>query len=129
MEKLIKSFGESQKPVTLYMDDIEKIIEIFEQVSKEVEISTTDYVIHDVNQLSELKQEFLTELDISIIEPHIALHLKPDSTWLYMNKDDLLSRGIFEKIKQILLKNKRPFSWLLQSFVILAVFFTISFFH
>ena len=117
MEKLIKPFGESQKPVILYMDDIDKIVEIIGQASQKVEISTEDYVIQDLKQLSELKHEFLNELNISIREPYVSLNMKPDIIFLYIGKDDLLSRGLFENIKKILLQNRRPFSWLLQNYI------------
>ncbi|MGA2504299.1 MAG: hypothetical protein ABSG01_09440 [Anaerolineales bacterium] len=122
MEKLLKDVSASFEPSVLYLDDIEHIIEIFKEASDKVNISTADYAIEDLNQLSKLKYESLNELNISIDNPHLSLHLKPDYLMLFTSKNDLLSIGLFEKIKAFLLKKRRPFIWLINNFVLWSIF-------
>ena len=68
--------------------------------------------------MTELKRDFFTHLSFSISEPHISLALTPAHIFLYIGKDDPVSRGIFEKIKNVLVQRKRPPAWLLNSFLI-----------
>lgn len=110
MKKIAQSLGEHFRPVKLYLDDIEKIIETLSQVSSKVSISTEDYALDDAQQLASLKQEQITYLHISLHEPYISLELKPSNIWLFAAEDEPISRGLFEKIKQILLKRERKFA-------------------
>ncbi len=113
MQKLTKSHGEHLRPVTLYLEDLEHIVDVLSEVSDKVSISTGDYALEDLKQLTELKRESINELSLSIKEPYVSLDLMPNSIWLYISKDDAVSRGAFEKIKQVLLQSRRPFTGLL----------------
>jgi hypothetical protein len=119
MQKLMHSRIELLRPVTLYLEDIEQIVEILQQVSGKVELHTEEYVLEDLEQLAELKSESINEFHIMIRDPFISLELMPYRIDLYIEKDEPMSRGLFEQIKQILASRRRPYAWLIQ-----APFFT-----
>lgn len=77
MRKLTTHRVEFLKPVVLYLDDLEQIIEILHQVSDSVDLSTKDLALDNLKQLKELKLESLNELHISIDEPYLSLNLEP----------------------------------------------------
>lgn len=122
MQRKPQSYGEQLKPVRLYIDDLEQIVEVLQEVATDVEISTDEYTLTDIGQLPELKREFFTFLELATREPYISVNLKPNGIWLYIAKDDMVSRGAFEKIKRILVKRKRPFAWLLHNSVMSGLF-------
>lgn len=127
MQKIVQSLGEHLKPVWLYLDDVEQIVEIFRQVSSDVSISTKEFALSDLKQLTELKKEFITDLHIQIREPYVSLSLESNRIWLYAQKDEAVSRGLFEQVKQVLSKNKRSFDQLLQNSALLGLFMGSSF--
>lgn len=120
MQKISQSLGEHLQPVTLYMDEIEQIVNAFREISPDVSVSTNDYLLTDFKQLSEFKKEYLTDVNIKVREPYIDLSLEHHQIFLYAAKDDLISRGLYEKVKAILRKNKRPFFKILQNFGIIT---------
>lgn len=122
MQKLTKSHGELLKPVKLYLNDLERIVELLQEVATDVDISTDEYTLTDLNQLSELKKEHLTFLELEVSDPYISFNLEPHQVWLFIGRDDMVSRGTFEKIKQVLVQRKRPLAWLLHSSVTSGLF-------
>lgn len=126
MEKIIKSRWEDLPPVKLYLDDIEKIVEILREVSTTIKIETDEYSIEDVKELASLDKERVTELNIQSAEPYLNLRIGPQKSWLNIAKDEPSSRGTFEKIKEVLFLRRRkalgfldkwsitfPLTWLL----------------
>lgn len=107
MKKIKKSYGEGLDPVILYYDDLERIIEIFKEGSKEINISTDEYEFEDITEIQKIDKEKLDSLTIDIQNPYVSLNFKPDSIWLYISEDTSASRGIFEKLKYLLTKRRR----------------------
>jgi len=126
MQKLTKSLSEHLPPVKLFLDDLEQIVEILQEVSKKVKISTNDYAFEDLKELVNKKYESINKLHISISDPYVSLDLESYGISLYIEKDEPISRGLFEKIKQILIQRKRPFGWLLTNWYLAGIFAGIS---
>ena len=112
MKKIVHSRTEYFKPVVLYLDDLEKIFEIIKEVCKKIIISTSEYEIENLNELKELNKESLNYLKINGQEPWLVLEIDFSNLYLYIHEEDAMSRGIFEKVKQILKDRKRKYSWL-----------------
>lgn len=110
----------------LYIDDLEQIVEVLQELVTDIEISTDEYTLTDIGELSKSNKEYFTFLKLATRDPYISTDLKPDGIWLYIAKDDTVSRGAFEKIKQILVKRKRPFAWLLHNSVIPGLFIGLA---
>jgi hypothetical protein len=110
MEKITKSRFESLPPIKLYLDDIEKIVEILGELSTEIKIETDEYALRDVKEFASLNRERLTELSIQSSEPHLSLYIGSRNAWISIAKDIPPSRGTFEKVKDLLLLRRRKFS-------------------
>lgn len=109
MQKIIKGLGEHLKPVKLYLGDLERILDILREGSDEVKISTSEYSLDSLEELSQLRKEYLNELKIWIEKPYVSVDLKPWTARLFTAQDDPTSRGLFVAIKEVLIRRKRPF--------------------
>lgn len=110
MQKRAKSYGKHIQPVRLYLDDVETIYETLREVAERVKITTDEYVLDNPDQLAELRKDYLTYLEISSSEPYISVDLKSSSCWLYIANNEPTSLGVFEKIRQLLIR-RRPLFW------------------
>lgn len=124
MEKIIKSYSEDFKPVTLFLDDLEDIVGIFKEVSNKVEIIADEYKLDDSDEFSKLRKEMVDSLIIRSLEPWISLSIEYVDSNIYLDQDTALSRGILEKVKEILKRRRRRFSWLSRDNLV-GVFFSL----
>lgn len=127
MKKIVHSRTEYFKPVVLYLDDLDKILEIIKEVCKKIIIKTSEYEIENLNELKKLNKESLDYLMIRAEEPWLILEIDFSKLYLYIDEDDAISRGIFEKVKQILKNRKRKFSWLKEKLFQVPLLFIFSF--
>lgn len=109
MRKRIKPYSKHLRPVRLYLDDVEAIYRTLSEVAEEVKIQTDEYILDEPKQLSEIKRNHLTNLEIVSSRPFISLTLEPDSCWLYVASDEPTSRGVFEEIKELAESRKARF--------------------
>lgn len=127
MKKKTNRLCERLNPAKLYLDDIEKIVETMLQISDKVEISNEEYSFESLDELKELKQEALRNLEITASHPsRISIHFKKDSIYLHASDDAPASRGILEKIKEIVAQRSRRLVWLLNSNFLSGGFFALS---
>jgi hypothetical protein len=103
------------KPVRLYLDDLQEIVGFLEEPCDRVEIQTGDKVLDSLDELQSLKKEVLHKLKISGWAPYISVDMSPNQIWLYIAEDTPESRGLFEKIKTVLVRCQRPLSGLFHS--------------
>lgn len=130
MLKLVKSRHEYLSPSVLFLDDIERIIEIISKVSDEIKITTNEYELESVKELSELNKQYITELHIDSHKPSISLDLESQDIRLYLGEVTPEARGILEEIKDVLCSRRRKF-WSLFSrkgFITWIIFSGVSFF-
>ncbi len=131
MERIIQSHGEHLKPVLLYRDDIEQIVEVMREVSPDAELSTDQHKFNDIKEWAELKRDYFTNMRLKTTNPYVSLELSERSVWLYIDKDTAQSRGAFEKIKRLLTKLKRPSEklmnyWMPPIIVNLCIYFLLA---
>jgi hypothetical protein len=110
MKKKKQSHIENLRPVILYLDDIEQIVEIFKTISDKVEISTEEYKYENISELQNLSDERLSDLNIEIKEPYVSLGFKKCNVSLYRADDDAVTVGLCEKLKEFLFRHTRKFS-------------------
>lgn len=115
MKKIIQSYGEHIAPVRVYLDDIQEIIGILRDSCEEVLIQTSNNQLDNVDELVSLRKDMLHDLKIYGRRPYISIDMEPNQIWLFVSEDTPESRGLFEKVKVVLLKCTRPFTWLLHS--------------
>lgn len=103
------------RPVRLYLDDLERIVDHLQEVSKDIRITAQGYECDNLTELPLLKKPYLTDVEIRSSDPYIADDLKPTSVWLYMSRDDPASRGVFDALRTELHNARRPLTWLIAS--------------
>ena len=107
MQQKNKSYSLDLDPVVLYIDDLEQIVSYFDESSIDVDISTDEYVLDNIQELENISTEILTSMTIKSSSPYISLKLYDNSLQVYISNDDAISRGILEKIKQLLISRRR----------------------
>lgn len=107
LKKIEKHLGEHLKLVKLYYDDL---LEIYE------------YELESIEEILSIKKPFITNLSIMLYEPVVSVGFKNSSIWLYASDDTPLQRGLYEKIKTILVKRQRLFAPFFQSSIASGVF-------
>ncbi len=113
MKRISQTLTHWSKPVQLYLDDLQRIVEIFGEMSADVSISTEEYQFENIEEdLGNLSQQTINNLRIESFAPHILLELSPGIIWLYIFNDDAVSRGLFEKVKTVLHTCRRRASFL-----------------
>jgi hypothetical protein len=127
MEKHIHSITYHPYGVLLFLSDIKKIFEIFSETNKNVTIKTSEYIVHNIDELLSLDIDKINYLFFSIDNPKIHLELKGDQNTLHSASDDYLSKGIFNTLKNFL-SSKKKFNFFKSPFLYLAlVFFSLLF--
>lgn len=136
MEKIINSKSLQILPVKIYLDDLEKVINILnEDESKEIEIRTKEYKL----TLDELKNKYLNEslnyLEIHRSNPYLTVEFNygfsNNGVRIYSNDNSSSSIGIIEKIKNIIKPKRKFFNLLLGKYninlsVLYVIFWIIS---
>ncbi len=118
MEKIKHSALYKFKPVKIYYNDLENILQIYETVNNNIgsdylEISTNDYYFSD---LSEIKKSYESKKInyLHIKCQRISLYLEETECKLYIDDiDDIQLIGAAEKIKKLLKKHESKFYSLL----------------
>ena len=115
MKKILQSYGESIRPVRIYLDELEDIIGFLDGTCEEIVIQCGNMLLDNLDELSTLNKELVHDLTIRGKRPYVSLDMKPDDIWLNIGEDTPVSRGLFEKIKAVLVRCRRPFTRILHS--------------
>jgi len=117
MKKVKYGYIEDFKPVVLYLDDLEKILEILKELSDKIRISTDEYELDSLDELHKIGQETLNTLIIEVggskgSFPDISLNFRPSDISFHVYQDTLPIRGVLEKTKEFLNGRKRKLYFL-----------------
>jgi hypothetical protein len=112
MKKRNQSYSEKLKPVVLYFDDLERIIEILNEISDDVKISTKEYQFENIEEVKKIEGETINSLSFDTHRPGLSLTLEPGGIFLHVFSETPALRGIFEILKQLLHNRRRKFAWL-----------------
>lgn len=115
MEKIVGSHLERLPATILYIDDLEKLVEIFQEVSKEVSIILGEYKLKDFSEIATIGEETVHSVHLSCSTPHISLDLDSHEAYVYIGKNDAVSRGILEKLKLFVRERRRKLAPLIHS--------------
>lgn len=119
MEKIKESWRKEYKPVKLFKDDVEKIINIVDKEfretatvsgDKDVTIVVDEFRLDNMEELSEIKAEVTNKLYISADCSSLQLNLHGSGTTLYVHdKEDARLMGIASMIDEIIQEKQRRF--------------------
>src|SRR5258708_4885041 len=129
MQKLKKATSERIPPVILYLEDIEAIYKLMEEVNPIVKISTADYAFDNLDEMKEAGIDRTNYLSIYTNDPSILLKLEPHASVLESDDDAAIQKGTIEKIKQILAIRKTYLTRFLQSGTLAGMFIGSSFWY
>jgi hypothetical protein len=93
--------------IRLYLEDIEQIIEYISNVTSDYIISTKKYRTKNLKELISVEKEPLYYFTVYSTKPYISLYLCESSTSLTVAEESATTRGVFEKIKDILKRRRR----------------------
>ena len=112
--KKIKSISKGRHfpSITIYKDDLQKILEILNEVCERVKISDEEYEYESLEELEHTKGLKPKQISITGISPYVSLDLKQNSIWLYRSDSDQKSVYIYKQIEEILLSKKNLISTL-----------------
>lgn len=125
MKKLIKSYSVYLKPVILYIDDLDKILEYFKEVSDTIIIQTNEYELTDIEEIKNINNDKLKYLYISTSNQGISLNID-NNVSIYISEDTPILRGALEKIKQYLSKRQRKLMFILDNVVVYNLFVILT---
>jgi len=115
MKRVKSTYVESLGPVKLFLNDVEEIVSILREVSATVDIRTDEYSMESVEELKKLDVDCIHELTIQCREPYVSLELDRYRIWLYIAEDTPVSRGLFEKVKEVLVRRRRRLARILRN--------------
>jgi len=128
MRKLKGFNSEHLKNVVLYLDDLERIVEVFKEVTDKVDITLDSYALDNLSEIETLDEEFFNSVSIYGIDRSLVLSIDKSKVYLAEYEGSLETRGFFEKVKKILNERRRKFSWLFHSFWIIPILVFLSIF-
>ena len=123
MEKRAKELSQSLPPVKLFLDDIEKIVEIAGELSKKIELSTDEYSFEHVSELSQLQQEELTSLSIRIYLFDLSIYFTPSYVDLRVQGKTATHTGVFSELKTFIFSRRRKFLTIYKNVLIWILYF------
>lgn len=126
MKKIRTHISENLKPVTLYLDDMIKLVEIFQEVSDAIYIEFDNYEIDNINEIVNLNLESTNLLKIRSQNPYISIDFSKNSIYLYAQDDTVIQRGCFEKIKGFLSTKIRKSTYIYHSPILSGSFIGFS---
>lgn len=112
MKKVKKPIEKYYKMPHIYKDDIEEIIKILEEAKfNEYKIKTNEYVYENIDEIP----KDLISVDELIIYAgpflYFRLYFKKDYACLDIEEDNILAKGLFKKIDEVLSKRERKILW------------------
>jgi hypothetical protein len=118
MKQSNRSITKKIRPVILYLDEIKKIVELIEEQAKldVIKISgdlhnyeTTSSV--EIDDFASLQETHFHDVEIRCLQPYISVRLSGSFGEVYVSEDTILSKGLSEKIIEIIRCCERPFAW------------------
>ncbi len=111
MKKINTHIREELKPMSLYLDDIEKLMEIFKEISNDITIEFDNYELENIHEIPTLNLESTKKLKITSRNPYISIDFSKSGIYLYADDDTIIQRGCIEKIKNLLSTRIRKYTY------------------
>ena len=131
--KKVKESSKSQSfpSVELFLSDLEEIYEILTETSKEINISSGEYVYESLQDLKENNPQKIKKIEFQGYNPYISLKFKKslssaNSVWLYIGNVTKESENAFYRISAILNRKRLPLSKFF-TFPLFFIFYSIFF--
>jgi len=111
LKKKSRIFTDKLRPVKLYLDDIRSISNVYKENNIEYSIDLADYKIDSIDDLTEIKEPYITRMILRSYSSGINLWMT--SSYIDLEfPDNPASIGIAKKIKDILKKRTNYISYI-----------------
>ena len=77
MKKIVTSYSENLPSAKLYLDDIQRIVEILEGSSHKVTLQAEGYTLENLGELPQLRKDSIHMFSIESTDPYISLAACP----------------------------------------------------
>jgi len=122
MKEIIGSYTIEAKPVLLYLEDLLEVTKIIQSSNpKSLIINSDRWSIDNFTELESIKCKPLNDLTIESYCPSVTLRLHSSYAEVYISENNPVSRGIAEKIAELLRMRRQPLWWLTSGFVASAL--------
>lgn len=106
MKKTASKHFEDFPSVTLYLSDVQEILEILESECKKVILDTGNYQDVKPSELNELAKEIVNkrfpDIYIKAYDPYISIDLRSYGISVYISEDAIKQRGVVSKIRDVM---------------------------
>jgi hypothetical protein len=106
------------KPSKLYLSDINSIIDVFKELSDEINIKSEVYSYEDIEDMRKSPEKKTNSLEISTFKPtYLRLNFTPTSISISSTNDTILMNGATEKIKKIIEQRQNKYFTIMNHFI------------
>ena len=111
MERITNRSFEDFPPATLYLNDIESIVDVFVKTCKRVEITAGEYKIVDANELKAMAEKFpegrFVDVKIQGHHPYLSIEFLSYAIRAYVSEDSAEQIGTVARMREIILRRKK----------------------
>lgn len=103
----------SLPPLRVYLDDLERIVAVLGELSRDVVITSERCSVAFVDELARAHEQPFTRVTIATAgkSPRLSVELAPNRAEVVLSdKEHTLGRGVQERIEALLLQARRPVS-------------------
>ena len=128
MERKNKSLYISEKNKLIQLNDIKKIVAIFNEVeNSEVKIESDKFIFNSIEEIKTINYHDIESLKISISNPSVCVRFTTYGTTIESYRDDYVSKGIAEELRKYIKSMKNNNSKTFNNLFILLVSMFIGF--
>ncbi|MBS1138845.1 MAG: hypothetical protein H6R13_298 [Proteobacteria bacterium] len=121
MKRSNTHLGKHIPPVCLYQEELSAISVALAQDSGKLRIKTDEFEYDSLDELFSNFGDSLNGLSLKREAPYISVDFDSrGGVWLYASHDDLISRGVFAQIQELLESKRRHSYFILRRFVELS---------
>lgn len=118
MKRSNTHLGKHIPPVCLYQEDLSAISAALAQDDGKLAIETDEFEYDSLDELLSNLGDPLNGLSLKRKAPYISVDFDSrGGVWLYASNDDLVSRGIFAEIQELLVSKRRQSYFMLRRIV------------
>ena len=95
--------------VRVYLEDIQEIFSILQEVAKSVRIQADDFVATEPRDLLDISSETISDMSIVAVEPSVTVTLSKNTATMEATDADMATLGALKRIEELMRRRRRPF--------------------
>ena len=111
MERVSNKHVDDFPAATLYLEELNEIVDTFVQACESIEVTAGEFKISDPSELGALAAKFprgrFEDIKVQGYKPYVSLELLSFRARAYISEDSLEQRGIVSKVREVLHRNRK----------------------